>query len=236
MKHFVRAAAFAAAVSLVAGCASQQASLAGAGALSPETAGPWHSLFNGRTIDQWRGYQNRDISGWHVVNGTITKDTITADLITRNRYANFELEIDWRISKGGNSGIFYRASEEYDHIYWSAPEYQLLDDANAPDGKNRLTAVGAVYAVYPSPAGIMKPAGEWNSTRIFVNGNHVEHWLNGKKLLEYDLGSADWAARVKNSKFSAWPNYGKGTIGYIGIQGDEEGDVSIRNIRIRELH
>lgn len=232
MKHFVRAVAIAAIASATALLAPRPAMAQQAAA----HAGPWHSLFDGQTMDQWRSYRNGDVSGWHVADGTITKATITGDIITREPYANFELEVEWKISKGGNSGIFYRATEEYDHIYWSAPEYQLLDDANAPDGQNRSTAAGAAYAVYPSPAGVVKPAGEWNSTRIIVNGNHVEHWMNGKKLLEYDFGSPDWAARVKASKFNAWPDYGKARIGYVGIQGDEEGTVTLRNIRIRDLH
>jgi 3-keto-disaccharide hydrolase len=232
MTHFVRAAAVAAVLSASVASAPRAAFAQAVVA----DAGPWHSLFDGTSMDQWRAYRNEDVSGWHVVDGTITKDTITADIITREPYANFELELEWKISKGGNSGIFYRATEEYDHIYWSAPEYQLLDDANAPDGQNRLTAAGSVYAVYPSPAGVEKPAGEWNTTRIVVRGNHVEHWMNGKKLLEYELGSGDWAARVKASKFAAWADYGKAHIGYIGVQGDEEGSVSLRNIRIRELH
>ncbi len=232
MKHSVRAAVIAAIASAAAVFAAPSAGAQRA----TVHAGPWHSLFDGKTMDQWGAYRNGDISGWRVADGTISKATITGDIITRERYANFELELEWKISKGGNSGIFYRATEEYDHIYWSAPEYQLLDDANAPDGRNRLTAAGAAYAVYPSPAGIEKPAGEWNTTRIIVHGNYVEHWMNGKKLLEYELGGPDWAMRVAKSKFHAWPDYGTATIGYIGIQGDEEGAVTLRNIRIRELH
>lgn len=232
MKRFVSAAAAAAlAGMLAAGSAAAQA-----GAARPTPAGAWHSLFDGKTMDQWRGYRNGDISNWRVDSGTITKTGNPADIITRVPYANFELELDWKISKGGNSGIFYRGTEEYEHIYWSAPEFQILDDANAPDGTNRLTAAGADYGMYPSPAGVEKPAGEWNTARIVVDGRHVEHWLNGRKLLEYDLGSADWAARVKASKFSAWPDYGKAATGYIGVQGHEDGTLWLRNIRIRELH
>ncbi len=218
-----------------AACTTGAAGSAGSVARSAAPAAGWQSLFDGRTLDAWRGYRNEDISAWHVAGGIITKDTSTGDLVTRDVYGNFELELDWRISKGGNAGIFYRGTEEYDHIYWSGPEYQLLDDANAPDGRNRLTSAGSDYAVYPAPAGVVKPAGEWNTTRIIVNGNHVEHWLNGQKLLEYELGSPDWVARVKASKFNAWPDYGKARVGYIGVQGDHNGELSLRNIRIRRL-
>jgi len=193
----------------------------------------WRLLFDGVTAAQWRGYRSDSLpAGWHVDNGTLTKSGSTGDLLTREPFANFELDLEWKIGPAGNSGIFYRATEEYDEVYWSGPEYQLLDDAAAPDGKNRLTAAGAAYGIYPSPAGIVKPAGQWNSTRIIVRGNHVEHWLNGTRLLAYDLGSADWQARVAASKFAVWHDYGRAHAGYIGIQGDHNGSLSLRNIRI----
>jgi len=201
-----------------------------------ERAAGWQLLFDGKTMSQWRGYKSDSVpDGWKVEDGTLTKSGSTGDIITRNKFANFELDIDWKIAPGGNAGIFYRGTEEYDHIYWSAPEYQLLDDARAPDGRSRLTSAGAAYALYPSPAGILKPAGEWNSTRIIVKGAHVEHWLNGKKLLEYTLWSPDWKAKVKASKFAAYPNYGLAKSGYIGIQGDHDGTLTLRNIKVREL-
>jgi hypothetical protein len=120
-------------------------------------------------------------------------------------------------------------------VYWSATEYQLLDDANARDGQNRLTAAGAAYALYPAPAGVVKPAGEWNASRIVARGPRVEHWLNGTKLLEYEAGSPDWEAKVKASKFAAWPNYGRARRGHIAIQGDHAGELALRNMKIREL-
>jgi hypothetical protein len=198
--------------------------------------GEWHSLFDGKTMDQWRGYQSQAVpDGWKVEDGIIVKNTSTGDLITKDEFANFELELDWKLGPGGNAGIFYRGTEEYEHIYWSAPEYQLLDDATAPDGKNRLTSAGAAYALYPPPEGVLKPANEWNHARIVVNGNHVEHWMNGQKLLEYELGSPDWTAKVAASKFSEWPNYGKAARGHIAIQGDHDGTLALRNLRIRVL-
>ena len=116
-----------------------------------------------------------------------------------------------------------------------APEYQLLDDAAHPDGKNRLTSAGAAYALYPSPEGVVKPAGEWNSTLVVVQGARVQHWMNGQKLLEYELWSPDWEAKVKASKFVDWPNYGRAKSGYIGIQGDHDGELTLRNVRIRTI-
>ena len=209
----------------------------GASSLTPEqVAAGWRPLFDGTSVSAWRGYKEQTVpTGWSIVDGILTKTGSANDLITRDQFGNFELAFDWKLATGGNAGVFYRGTEEYDHIYWSAPEYQLLDDANHPDGKSRLTSAGAAYALYPSPAGVVKPANEWNSSLLVVNGSRVQHWLNGQKLLEYELGSPDWVAKVKASKFVAYPNYGRAARGYIGIQGDHDGTLWIRNMRIREI-
>lgn len=201
-----------------------------------QRAAGWRSLFDGTNTSAWRGYKSQNFpAGWRIVDGVLTKNGEVGDIMTRDQFGNFQLALDWKLSPKGNAGIFYRGTEGYDHIYWSAPEYQLLDDAAHDDGKNRLTAAGANYALYPSPAGIVKPADQWNSTLIVANRNTVQHWLNGQKLLEYEIGSPDWEAKVKASKFNEYPNYGRATRGHIGIQGDHEGTLSIRNVRIREL-
>ncbi len=216
---------------------SASASTTGATTLTAEQrAAGWRPLFDGTSTAAWRGYKTQTMpAGWQIVDGVLTKTASVEDIVTKDQFGNFQLALDWKLSPGGNSGVFYRGTEEYDHIYWSAPEYQLLDDAGHPDGKSRLTSAGADYALYPSPAGVVKPADQWNSTLIVVNGNSVQHWLNGQKLLEYELGSPDWADKVKASKFSAYPNYGKAARGYIAIQGDHDGTLSIRNVRIREI-
>jgi len=227
---------------VIAGCtqvgnAPAASTASGAVALTPDQkAAGWRSLFDGTSTSAWRGYKSPTFpAGWRIADGVLTKSGSVGDLVSKDQFGNFELSLDWNLSTGGNAGIFYRGTEEYDHIYWSAPEYQLLDDANHPDGKSRLTSAGAAYALYPSPAGVVKPAGEWNSTLIVVNGSRVQHWLNGQRLLEYELGSPDWEAKVKASKFVAYPNYGRAPRGYIGIQGDHDGVLSIRNVRIREI-
>ena len=204
---------------------------------TPEaTPSDWRTLFDGATLTGWRGYRSDTMpSGWFVKDGSLTKTAGTRDIVTVDQYGDFELTFDWRLAMGGNAGVFYRATEEYDHVYWSGPEYQLLDDANARDGRSRLSSAGALMSVYPSPAGIVKPANEWNSARLVVNGAHVEHWLNGTKLLEYELWSDDWKAKVAASKFATWPNYGLAKRGYIAFQGDHAGELNLRNIRIREI-
>jgi hypothetical protein len=199
-------------------------------------AGGWRVLFDGKNLDAWRGWLAPGFpGGWHIVAGTLAKEGEVDDLVTREEFGNFELELEWKIGKGGNSGVFYRGTREYSHIYWSGPEYQLLDDANAPDGRNRLTAAASAYALYAPPAGVVKPFDEWNKTRIVVNGSNVEHWLNGQKVVEYELSSPEWKAKVAASKFAKYPNYGLAKKGYIGIQGDHDGALTLRNIRIRAL-
>jgi hypothetical protein len=205
-------------------------------AADPKTS-DWKPLFDGRSTTGWRGYKTQDVpAGWKAVDGVLVKQgTNSADLVTKDQYGDFDLEFEWKLDPGGNAGVLYRGTEEYDHIYWSAPEYQLLDDAVHKDGQNRLTSAGSAYGLYPPPAGVVKPAGQWNTSRIVAKGAHVEHWLNGKKVVEYELWSPDWEAKVKASKFKDWPNYGRAKKGYIAFQGDHEGNLSLRNVRIKEL-
>jgi hypothetical protein len=220
---------------LSAGCALPSPGGAQGIHQASDTAG-WRALFDGTSLAAFRGYKTSDIpAGWKIVDRELVKSGGVGDLVTREEFTNFELSFDWKLGPGGNGGVMYRVTEEYDHPYWSGPEYQLLDDARHPDGKKRLTAAGSAYGIYPSPEGVVKAADQWNSSRIVVNGNHVQHWMNGKKLLEYDLGSPDWAARVKASKFGVWPNYGRATTGYIAIQGDHDGAFALRNVRIKVL-
>jgi hypothetical protein len=200
-----------------------------------ERAAGWRLLFDGHSTVGWRGWQMDSIpSGWGVREGTLTRVRPAADIITTEKFKNFELSLEWNVAPGGNSGIFYRASEDDNAIYWTAPEMQVLDDAGHPDGQSRLTSAGADYGLYPSPAGVVKPAGQWNQVRIVANGNHIEHWMNGVKVVEYELGSPDWEAKVKASKFAPHPHYGRNVEGYIGLQ-EHEFRVAFRNIKIRVL-
>jgi hypothetical protein len=172
--------------------------------------------------------------GWQVVHGALTRVDSAGDIVTADQYANFELALEWRVAEGGNSGIFYRVSEDSDYPWRSGPEMQVLDDARHPDGRSPLTSAGALYGIYPAPRGVVRPAGEWNAVRIVVNGRHVEHWLNGMKVVEAELGSPDWEARVRESKFAKMPRYGRNQSGHIGLQ--DHGDrVAYRNIKIRVL-
>lgn len=201
-----------------------------------ERAAGWRLLFDGTSLAGWRGYGKPAMpdSGWSVEDGAITRTASGGDIVTTERYRDFELALEWKVPPGGNSGVFYRAIEDSNAIYESAPEYQVLDDARHADGKNPLTSSGSAYGLYAPPRGVVRPAGEWNQTRIVVRGNRVEHWLNGQKVVEYELGSADWKAKVAASKFAAWKTYGTATEGYLGLQ--DHGDrVQFRSIKVRTL-
>ena len=195
----------------------------------------WRSLLDGRTTAGWRGFRMDTIpGGWQVVDGALTRVGGGGDIITTERFANFELELEWNVAPGGNSGIMFRVTEDSDATYKSGPEMQVLDDAAHRDGQSRLTAAGANYGLDAAPAGVVKPAGEWNAVRLVVNGAHVEHWLNGVKVVEYELWTPAWEAKVAATKFAQWPGYGRARAGHIALQ--DHGDrVAYRNIRIRVL-
>ncbi|HWN05707.1 MAG TPA: DUF1080 domain-containing protein [Steroidobacteraceae bacterium] len=192
---------------------------------------------NGDEMRQfWRGWKSPNLpDGWQVDDDVLRKEGEVEDIVSRESFGDFELEFEWKVSEGGNAGIFFRGTREYDYIYWSAPEYQILDDARHPDGGNRLTSAAAAYALYAAPEGVVKLAGEWNQARIVVDGARVKHWLNGQKVVSYELWSPDWKAKVAASKFAKYPNYGLAKEGLLGIQGDHAGTLELRSMRIRPL-
>lgn len=195
----------------------------------------WRLLFDGQSTTGWRNYGKQTMSdGWKVEDGTLTRTGAGGDIITQDQFGNFELSLEWKIESGGNSGIFYRAAEDKDEIYWNAPEVQVLDDANHPDGRTPLQSASALYDLYQVPAGIVKPANEWNAVRLIADGPHVEHWLNGVKVVEYEIGSRDWDARIARSKFAPYKKFGRNAQGHIGLQ-DHGNVVAFRNIKIRAL-
>lgn len=199
-------------------------------------AGAWSPLFDGTTLMGWHNYDTpgQPVTGWSVEGGLLVRTGPGGDLTTDRQFANFELELEWKVEKGGNSGIIYRIDHRGEKSYVSGPEMQILDDAGHGDGRNPLTSAGANYALHPAVPGVNKGAGEWNAVRLVVKGNHVEHWLNGQQVVAYELGSADWEARRKASKFANAELYGRAARGHIALQ--DHGDrVYFRNVRIREL-
>ena len=206
-----------------------------------ERAAGWRLLFDGTTTNGWRNYNADTIgTGWQAVDGALTRAARNTggDIVTRESFKSFELVIEWKLSPtgpAGNSGLFYRVQEDTGAIYWGAPEMAIVDNERHGDGRRELTSSGANHSLYPVAHSHTRPVGEWNHIRLIVNRNHVEHWLNGEKVVEYELGSDDWKARVAASKFADKPRYGKATDGHIGLQ--EHGSfVAFRNIKIRSLN
>lgn len=203
----------------------------------------WKLLFDG-TTDGWRGY-NKDTfpeKGWEVKDGmlSVLPDGGGGDIITTEVYEDFILKLEWRVEKGGNSGIFYAALEQPEQpIYWSAPEIQILDNENHPDatrGKNGNRKATSLYDLIPADPQNANPYDEWNSIRIVVenNGAHVEHWMNGEKVVEYERWTDEWHEMLRESKFAPHPEFGAAHKGYIGLQ-DHGNRVDFRNIKIKEL-
>ena len=196
----------------------------------------WTVLFDGETVKGSRGYRQTEMpDSWEVVDGTLkTKPDHGIDLISEDIYKNFELELEWKVPIGGNSGVFYFATEEGDYIWQTAPEMQVLDDNEHTDGKNTLTSAGSLYAMIAPSKSVVKAVGEFNQVRIKVKDNQVEHWLNGTKIVEYTYGSKEMWELVEKSKFNSMPLFAKASEGHIGLQGDH-GEIWYRNIRIRKL-
>jgi hypothetical protein len=202
----------------------------------------WKPLFDGKTLTGWRGYKKEDAtsSRWRVEDGMLTlpkadgQDTHgERDLISIDTYDQFELEWEWKIALAGNSGVKYFVLEDQDSAI--GHEYQMIDDERHPDAKigpHRQTA--ALYDVFPASNRPIRPAGEWNSSRVVVRGTAVEHWLNGTKVLSYELGSPALKAAIAKSKFKDIARFGTPQKGHILVQ-DHGDQVWFKTIRIRPL-
>ena len=200
-----------------------------------EKAAGWKLLFDGTSLAGWKGYKTATVpTGWTAADGVLTRSGTGGDLLTAEQYGDFEMRFEWKVPEKGNSGIIYRIAETEQYPWQTGPEFQVLHNQGHADGKNPITSAGSNYAVNPPVKDVTKPVGEWNEGRLVVQGNHVEHWLNGVKVVEYEIGSADWEARVKASKFAKVANYGRMKRGYIALQ--DHGDaVSFRNLKIKSL-
>jgi hypothetical protein len=193
----------------------------------------WKLLFDGKTTAGWRGFKApAPDPGWHVKDGALGPDPKTSkDIISKDVFGDFELSFEWKISPLGNSGVMYRVTEDGEQTYWSGPEYQVLDNAH---GEKPPEQAGALYALYPPVGAAPKPVGQFNQGRIVMRGSKVEHWLNGVKVVEYDIASPDFKARVAASKFKAWPQFAASASGHIALQ-NHGNEVWFRNLKIRPL-
>jgi hypothetical protein len=243
----IQAALFAAVV--LAGSVSASAQAASNTLTKEETEQGWKLLFDGKTTDGWRSSHGPTFpaTGWEVKDGLLTvTDTggeeggDAGDIITTRKYANFELTAEFRITRGANSGIKYFVDPELNKGPGSSigMEYQILDDAVHPDAKKGLNGdrtLASLYDMIPAAKDKpVKPIGEWNTARIVIRGAHGEHWLNGKKVVEYDRFTPQFRKLVADSKYHVWPKFGELHDGYILLQ-DHGFPVSFRNIKIREL-
>lgn len=206
-----------------------------------EKAAGWQLLFDGKDLAGWHNFKSDTVRpGWQVKDGLLVcADPHNAgDLVNSNKFGAFELELDYNISEGGNSGIIFHVTNEGGAVWATGPEFQLEDNAKAADP----VRCGWLYALYQPPVDphtgktldATKPAGEWNHIRLLVTPEKCVHEVNGVKYFEYVIGSADFKARVAKSKFSKMPYFAKSPDGYIALQGDH-GSVSFRNIKIRRL-
>lgn len=201
---------------------------------SSDTGG-WRSLFDGKTTAGWRGFRHQKMpEGWQAVDGALTRVAPASDIVTVEEFEDFELALEWRLPPDGNSGIFFRVIED-DAVMWHvAPEFQLIDNAYSKERLKPGQLAGANYDLYPPSRDVTRPIGSWNEARLIARGAHVEHWLNGIKVVEYELWTDDWARRVSISKFKDYPRYARARRGHIALQ-EHDSRVAFRNIRIREL-
>lgn len=210
----------------------------------------WIYMFDGKTTDGWRGYNNETMpKKWEVINGELTFNTELKlekdwdggnDIIYyREQFENFELYLEWKLPKGGNSGVFYHVQEGYNAPHNISPEYQILDDDGWEEINNaklkNWQKAGANYGMHePNISKKLNPSGQWNSSRIIHDNNKVEHWLNGKIILSFFKDSDDWNKKRNSEIFRDKTDYGKFKKGYIALQ-DHDTPIWFRNIRIKKL-
>ena len=208
----------------------------------------WIVMFDGTGTEGWRGYEKEIFpeSGWVIEEGALKcigsgegeAGGSGGDIIYDKKFKDFHLSLEWKISEGGNSGIFYLAQEiEGEPIWKSAPEMQVLDNEKHMDaqlGKDGNRQAGSLYDLIPAKPQNSKPVGEWNLAEVMVYQGTVVHKQNGEVVLEYHIGTSDWDEMIANSKFKDFPEFGKYKAGYIGLQ-DHGNDVWFRNIKIKDL-
>jgi hypothetical protein len=241
--NFVKIGAAALLMGIAASCAPSHNTLT-----KKEAAEGWVLLFDGETTNGWRNYNSTDPNtAWHVVDGCLqakgSGDDATGYIVTEKEYENFILSWDWKLSKGGNSGMIYHVVESprFSVPYVTGPEYQLIDvegweEANAPTKLEEWQKLGVDYAMHLPDQSKMKvnPQGEWNNSMIVFDNGHVEHWLNGEKIVEFEAWTDDWFARKASGKWGNATEYGLASKGVICLQ-DHGYPASFRNIKIKEL-
>lgn len=202
----------------------------------------WKLLFDGQSLNGWKNYNEAGITGWSAQDGNLASSGTGSDstgyIITDKKYDNFELAFDWKIAAEGNSGVMYHVTEskKFKTPYKTGPEYQLLDDIGFPQKVENWQLTGADYAMHiaDTTAKKLKPVGEWNTSKIIFNNGHVEHWLNGNKIVDFEAWTPEWFALKNSGKWTTAPEYGLSETGYISLQ-DHGSKSWFRNMKIKEL-
>jgi hypothetical protein len=199
---------------------------------SAEKADGWELLFDGKTKNGWRNFKKDTVSeGWKVIDGALTRAARNANtIITEKQYDAFELSLEYKISKGGNSGIMFHSTENADTAWKTGPEIQIQDNEDGHDPQ----LSGWLYQLYKPDIDATYPAGQWNRLRFKLTPEKGELWMNGVKYYEFVKGSADWKKKVASSKFARMPHFGVPTKGHLCLQ-DHGNEVAYRNIKIRSL-
>lgn len=220
---------------LIASAADEKQEDESANTLSRREVGEgWKLLFDGKSLDNWRVYRKPDAKGWTVKDGAIyLEKSGSGDLMTREKYGNFEFVIDWKIETGNNSGIIYRVTEEGGGpSYNSGPEMQVMNHkAGEKLGKN---AGGSLYDMFAPTTSNQKPADQWNTYKVVCNGKHIEHWVNGTKVVDCEIGSDDWNQRLAASKWKTTKLFASQASGHIALQ-DHGSKIYFRNVKIKVL-
>ena len=210
---------------------------------APESKNDWIDLFDGKTLSGWHGFnKSGEITNWTIEDSALVclgaaKDASGGDIVSDKKFESFELVWDWKVDKGSNSGVMYHVIEnpKYHAPYETGPEYQIIDDIGFPEKLEEWQQAGADYAMnLANDKKKLKPVGQWNTSKIIFNKGHVEHWLNGEKIVEFQAWTDEWKKEKAEGKWKDYPDYGSAQIGAIALQ-HHGNKAYFRNIKIKEL-
>jgi hypothetical protein len=213
------------------------------GASEPAAEGEWITLFDGKSLAGWHGFNKTgEVKNWAIEDGALVclgaaKDAHGGDIVSDQKFGDFELTWEWKVDKGSNSGVMYHVVEDpkYKAPYETGPEYQIIDDIGFPEKLETWQQAGADYAMtVPNEKKKLKPVGEWNSSKIVYNKGHVEHWLNNEKIVEFEVNSPEWKKEKAEGKWKDYPDYASAQTGAIALQ-DHGNKAYFKNIKIKQL-
>ena len=204
--------------------------------VSAQAEDPWRDLFDGKTFDGWRDHQAKGVSekSWKIEDGCMVSQSVPGNIVSEEKFGDFELRFEWKVTKAANGGIFYRLAESAKVLHHSGLEYQVLDNVGQ-SGRPGNEQAGACYGLYAASKDVTNPVGEWNSGRIIVKGDKVEHWVNGVRVLSYEIGSEDWEKRVQAGPLRTHPELAKAERGHLALQNYHGHRVFFKSLQIKTL-